>query len=109
MAETQPQPSGSPIEVEVRRIEGVLKQGQFAKALVGAQTLLATVPEKRDVLYLIAVAQRYLGRLADALRTLERFETVHPSTAACFRSAVTVTARSASRTLRSRRISGRWT
>jgi tetratricopeptide (TPR) repeat protein len=78
MAATQPQPSGSPIEAEVRRIEGVLRQGQLANALAAAQTLLAKVPENRDVLYLVAVAQRYLGRVADALRTLERFETLHP-------------------------------
>ena len=50
MAATQPQPSGSPIEAEVRRIEGVLRQGQLANALAAAQTLLAKVPENRDVL-----------------------------------------------------------
>jgi tetratricopeptide (TPR) repeat protein len=36
------------------------------------------VPENRDVLYLVAVSERYLGRIADALRTLVRFEQVHP-------------------------------
>ena len=37
------------------------------------------MPENRDVLYLVAVSQRYLGRIADALRTLVRFEEVHPN------------------------------
>jgi tetratricopeptide (TPR) repeat protein len=36
------------------------------------------VPENRDVLYLVAVCERYLGRIADALRTLVRFEQIHP-------------------------------
>src|SRR5262249_35867628 len=40
--------------------------------------LRTEVPENRDVLYLIAVSQRYLGRIADALRTLEQFEQLHP-------------------------------
>ena len=60
------------------RARALLKQGQFAEALAAAQTLLAEVPENRDVLYLVAVSQRYLGRIADALGTLARFEALHP-------------------------------
>jgi len=66
------------IEAEVRRANGLLKQRQFAQALECAQGLLAEVPENRDVLYLVAVNQRYLGRIADALRSLLRLEQVHP-------------------------------
>jgi tetratricopeptide (TPR) repeat protein len=78
MAAIQPQPSGSPIEAEVHRIQGLVQQGEFPRALAAAETLLAEVPENRDVLYLIAVTQRYLGRVADALRVLERIESLHP-------------------------------
>ena len=68
----------SRIELEVTRLRGLAEKRQFAQCVDGANTLLAEVPENRDVLYLLAVSQRYLGRIADALRTLERFETVHP-------------------------------
>jgi tetratricopeptide (TPR) repeat protein len=71
-------PSPSRIEAEVLRARALAKQGQFAEALSVAQALLAEVPENRDVLYLVAVSQRYLGRIADALKTLARFEAVHP-------------------------------
>ena len=40
--------------------------------------MLREVPENRDILYLLAVSQRYLGRIADALRTLEQFQAIHP-------------------------------
>ena len=78
MAVAQANPPQSPIEAEVLRIRGLLEQRQFAPGLAAAQALLAKVPENRDVLYLIAVNQRYLGRVADALRTLARFEALHP-------------------------------
>ena len=51
---------------------------QFAQALALAEALLKQVPENRDVLYLIAVNQRYCGRPADALKTLAHFQTLHP-------------------------------
>jgi tetratricopeptide (TPR) repeat protein len=74
----EPNPPVSRIESEVLRARGLLEKRQFAAALSIAEALLAEVPENRDVLYLIAVSHRYLGRIADALRTLARFEQVHP-------------------------------
>src|ERR1700730_9977291 len=74
-------PSHAPIsriEAEVLRARGLMAQRQFAAALSLAQGLLAEVPENRDVLYLIAASERYLGRIAEALRTLERLEQLHP-------------------------------
>jgi tetratricopeptide (TPR) repeat protein len=55
-----------------------VQKQQFAAALAAAESLSRQVPENRDVLYLIAVSQRYLGRTADALATLARFEKIHP-------------------------------
>src|SRR2546429_6366893 len=78
MVAAQPVPSPSRIEAEVQRARGLAKLGRFAEALSIAHALLGEVPENRDVLYLVAVSQRYLGRVADALRTLARFEAVHP-------------------------------
>jgi len=68
----------SRIESEVLRLRALMEKGQFAAALAGANALLAEVPENRDVWYIIAVSQRYLQRIPDALATLERFEKIHP-------------------------------
>jgi tetratricopeptide (TPR) repeat protein len=72
-------PSISPVETEVRRIRALLEQNQFAAALGAAEALAVTFPENRDVLYLIAVSQRYLNRIPGALATLERLQRHHPS------------------------------
>jgi tetratricopeptide (TPR) repeat protein len=68
----------SRVELEVLRLRELVEKRQFAQCVNGADALLREVPENRDVLYLLAVSQRYLGKIADALHTLERFETLHP-------------------------------
>ena len=79
MVATAPDPPPSPLESETRRIRKLLEQRQFAEALRAATALLAQEPTQRDALYLVAVSERYLGRIADALRTLERLERSHPA------------------------------
>jgi tetratricopeptide (TPR) repeat protein len=79
MAAAEMSSPASPVEAEVRRIRGLLERSQFARALEAAEVLLAQVPENRDVLYMLAVSQRYLQRIPDALATLARLETVHPN------------------------------
>src|SRR5882762_5791209 len=71
-------PSTSPVEAEVLRISGLVERNQFSAALGAAEALAVEVPENRDVLYMIAVSQRYLNRIPDALATLERLEVYHP-------------------------------
>jgi len=66
------------IEREVQRLRELLQRGQFEAALKAGQTLLAEVPENRDVLYMVAVSQRYRQRIAEALATLARLEALHP-------------------------------
>ena len=72
-------PAKSPVETEVLRIRALIERQQFAAALQAAQTLAVTVPENRDVLYMIAVSQRYLKQVPEALATLERMQRVHPN------------------------------
>ena len=79
MAPTESNPSASRIESEVRRARALLNVRRFADALEIAQALQREVPENRDVLYLVAVSQRCLGRVADALRTLLCLEKAHPT------------------------------
>jgi tetratricopeptide (TPR) repeat protein len=66
------------LEAQARRIRGLMERNDFGRALGEAQGLLAHAPESRDVLYLIAVCQRYLQRFPDALATLARLEALHP-------------------------------
>jgi tetratricopeptide (TPR) repeat protein len=68
----------SPIETEVLRIRELMKRSEFDVALAAAESLRAEVPQNRDVLYMIAVCQRYLGRIANALATLASLEKYHP-------------------------------
>ncbi len=78
MDTTATQPAPSPVELEVRRVRELLKSGQYGEALRAAEALAAQVPENRDVLYLIALSQRYLNKVPEALATLERLEQHHP-------------------------------
>jgi tetratricopeptide (TPR) repeat protein len=68
----------SPVEAEVLRIRALIDRNQFGAALSAAEALAATVPENRDVLYMIAVSQRYLKKIPEALATLERLQRHHP-------------------------------
>ncbi len=71
-------PTPSPIEFEVRRIRELANARQYAEALAAAEILIDLVPENRDVLYLIALSQRHLKRIPEALAVLDRLEQVHP-------------------------------
>jgi tetratricopeptide (TPR) repeat protein len=79
MQATALNPPKSPVETEVLRIRGMLEKNRFAEALAASESLLSAVPENRDVWYMIAVSQRYLRRIPDALATLKRFEAIHPN------------------------------
>src|ERR1700683_4870104 len=78
MAAPELKPPPSRIQAEVARVRALLKAHRFSQALTAAETLYGDVPQNRDVLYVLAVGQRCLGRVADALETLARFERLHP-------------------------------
>ena len=71
---TAPVPAASGIE-EVRAF---IRQHQFAEALAAGEALLRQVPDQRDALLSLAVAQRHLGRPHEALATLATLERHHP-------------------------------
>jgi tetratricopeptide (TPR) repeat protein len=77
-AAPQTPPPPSPIELEVGRIRALSQSKRFDEALSAAEKLAIQVPENRDVLYLIALCQRQLSRIPEALATLERLERLHP-------------------------------
>jgi tetratricopeptide (TPR) repeat protein len=63
---------------EAARIRALLRQQEFSQVLSAGEALLAEVPDHRDVLLYVAVAQRYLGRIPEALTTLETLERYQP-------------------------------
>jgi tetratricopeptide (TPR) repeat protein len=60
-------------------IRAYLERRDFTGAASACESVLATSPDDRDALYMLAVAQRYLQNIPDALATLERLERVHPA------------------------------
>ncbi len=76
--ETAPPPPTSPVELEVRRIRELAKGGRYAEVLAAAEALATQEPANRDALYLIALSQRFLNRISEALGALERLEQLHP-------------------------------
>jgi predicted Zn-dependent protease len=66
------------MEHELRGIRELTRARRHAEALAAADALVDTVPENREILYLIAVNQRCLNRVPEALATLERLEQQHP-------------------------------
>jgi tetratricopeptide (TPR) repeat protein len=63
---------------QISLIRALLRQKKFAEALAGGEALLAREPEQREALLFVAIAQRYLGRVAEALKTLTELERHHP-------------------------------
>jgi tetratricopeptide (TPR) repeat protein len=71
-------PTPSPLETELLRVRAHLDKSEYAAALQLAQQVLPQAPTNRDLLYMIAVSQRYLQRIPDALATLDQLERHHP-------------------------------
>ena len=69
----------SRVELEVHRIRELLKQRRFEASLQAAEGLAGETPENRDVLYLMAMSQRFLNKIPEALSTLERLQQHHPA------------------------------
>jgi tetratricopeptide (TPR) repeat protein len=68
----------APLVSELPRLRASLRQRQFAEVLVAAKALLAEYPRQRELLLFMAIAQRYLRRLPEALSTLETLQRHHP-------------------------------
>lgn len=72
-------PDPTSIEAQVIRIRSLMELNRFADALAMALPLRSQVPQNRDVLYMVAVSQRYLRRIDEALETLNILEQYHPT------------------------------
>jgi len=78
MDSTDPATAAKTITSEVSRIGALIRQKKFPDALLAGEALLAQSPGQRDALLAVAIAQRYLGRLPEALQTLATLEQHHP-------------------------------
>jgi len=56
----------------------LLRQRRFAEVLASARALLAEYPRHRDLLLMASVAQRCLGRIPEALDSLDTLARVYP-------------------------------
>ena len=63
---------------DVSRLRVLLREHKFTEVLSAGQAVLAAQPAQREALLFVAIAQRYLGRIAEALRTLALLEQHHP-------------------------------
>jgi tetratricopeptide (TPR) repeat protein len=71
-------PAARHIASAAARLRSLLRQQKFPEVLTAGEALLATAPGQREALLFIAIAQRYLGRIAEALKTLDALEQRHP-------------------------------
>ncbi len=75
---TQVDDASIPVEAGVRELQALLGSKDFPGALRVAQELRQRVPDNRDVLFLLAMTQRFLGRIDEAMATLDHLERRYP-------------------------------
>ena len=68
-----------PLEEQVARLRRQADAGLHAGVSAELRPLLAVYPENRDLLLLAAICQRHLGRIGEALDTLDRLGALHPA------------------------------
>ena len=68
----------APSAAEGARFRALVREHKFAEVLAAGAGLQPQSPDHRDALLCVAVAQRHLRRIPDALRTLAALERHHP-------------------------------
>lgn len=79
MSPGHPPSEESDLATRMERLRVHLRQREFAAAHEAACELRTQQPGNRDVLYMLAVSLRGLGRVAEALDVLQELERHHPS------------------------------
>jgi tetratricopeptide (TPR) repeat protein len=78
MNASPPPPDAAAASADLAQLHALMRARDFAAALTAGEAVLAASPTHRDARLLVAIAQRYLGRTADALRTLATLEQQYP-------------------------------
>ena len=76
--DTPTAPAPTATLTELTAIRALLRQRKFTEGLSAAQSVLAGAPEQRDALLAAAIAHRFLGRVPEAMKTLDALERHHP-------------------------------
>jgi tetratricopeptide (TPR) repeat protein len=78
LAATLPIADGSPLDGELARLRRMQADGAHDEALTEARRLLCEAPESRDLLLVEASALRHLGKIDEALASLDRLAALQP-------------------------------
>lgn len=70
MNASDPRANAAAKSPDLAQLHALMKARNFAAALTAGEALLGASPEHRDARLLVAIAQRYLGRIPDALESL---------------------------------------
>ena len=73
-------PSSAPpsIDLDIEKLRALQRDGHHAQALQVAEGLLPAQPGNRDLLLALAISQRHLQRIDEALQTLQDLERLQP-------------------------------
>ena len=78
MNASEPRPDATAASADLTQLHALMRARSFAAALTAGEALLAAYPAHRDARLLVAIAQRYLGRIPDALKSLAALEEGYP-------------------------------
>jgi len=78
MDSTQAQRPPAAAAADIPRILGLLRERKYSEALHAGRAVVAEFPDHRDAQLFVAMAQRHLGRSAEALQTLAALEQRYP-------------------------------
>src|SRR5262245_42996043 len=78
MNASEPRPDPAAATQDLAQLQALMRARDFAGALTMGEALLTASPAQRDARLLVAIAQRYLGRVPDALKTLAALEERYP-------------------------------
>jgi tetratricopeptide (TPR) repeat protein len=66
------------VDLDIEGLRALQRDGRHAEALQAAADLLQAQPESRDLALALAISQRHLGCIAEALQTLQDLERLQP-------------------------------
>ena len=78
MNASEPRPDPAAASQDLTQLQALMRARNFVDALSAGEALLTANPGHRDARLFVAVAQRYLGRIPDALRSLAALEERYP-------------------------------
>ncbi len=66
------------IDERLEQAKSLLENSRLVEAEKHTEKILSDFPENAEALYILAVCQRYLNRLEEALKTLSKLKKIRP-------------------------------